>query len=761
MENKSKEPNLFQTDRINRKFLILVFIIISALILVIGFYVNKYYRNNILDNIRNELRTVSELKAEELIHWRNERIRNLSIYQMNESFGERVKTTLNNSNNPEILKAMTNWMMLFKDNYNYHRICIHDTSGKEILSTSANDASLPHDIRTYYGRLFKDREIIFEDFYIEPSDNRLYLSLLVGMMNVKNNNQPLGVLIARVDPEEYIFPHLSSWPVSRKSSEILLVTKKENEAVVFNNYRNVKNSDLIVKYDINKFDSIPEVKAVSGLSGLYENKDFNGKDVIAYIKPVKNTPWYLVAKIEKNEIHATADKILFAVISFSLLIIFAVGISMVLLFRFQKYNYYKEIAKKSKALAESERFLNSLISNLKGIIYRRKNDEYMTMTFVNTESIELTGCEPEEFYEGGKTHYSDLILKDDMQKVRNSVEEAIKQKTHFVIEYRIKDAKGNIKWVLEKGEGIFALDGELQFLEGFITDISDIKSAEQKLKLTLEELNKSKIVQFDLIENLKALIAEKEKTHLEITELNETLEQKVKDRTKELELSNKELEAFSYSVSHDLRAPLRHILGFADIIKKQYSGKNEQSGYINNIVESAGEMGNLIDNLLNYSRTGRSEIKKNKVDLNETVKQIQTAYIRENQEKNISWKISKLPEVECDEELIRTVWVNLIDNAIKYTSKKDISEIEIGYSDTVDKNYEFYIKDNGAGFDMEYSHKLFGVFQRLHNRKEFEGTGIGLANVMRIISRHGGNIRAEGEVDKGATFYFTLPKIKE
>jgi len=152
MENKSKEPNLFQTDRINRKFLILVFIIISALILVIGFYVNKYYRNNILDNIRNELRTVSELKAEELIHWRNERIRNLSIYQMNESFGERVKTTLNNSNNPEILKAMTNWMMLFKDNYNYHRICIHDTSGKEILSTSANDASLPHDIRTYYGR---------------------------------------------------------------------------------------------------------------------------------------------------------------------------------------------------------------------------------------------------------------------------------------------------------------------------------------------------------------------------------------------------------------------------------------------------------------------------------------------------------------------------------------------------------------------------------------------------------------------------------
>jgi len=172
-------------------------------------------------------------------------------------------------------------------------------------------------------------------------------------------------------------------------------------------------------------------------------------------------------------------------------------------------------------------------------------------------------------------------------------------------------------------------------------------------------------------------------------------------------------------------------------------------------------MGTLIDDLLEYSRTGRSEIKKSTVDLNEIITQLKVKFDRENPSRKMLWRLSELPQAYCDRGLIQAVWTNLIENAVKYTSKNENAVIEIGFSDKVSE-FHFFIKDNGVGFDMAFVHKLFGVFQRLHNKNEFEGTGIGLANVKRIINRHGGTVRAESEgIGKGACFYFTLPKTEK
>jgi signal transduction histidine kinase len=228
----------------------------------------------------------------------------------------------------------------------------------------------------------------------------------------------------------------------------------------------------------------------------------------------------------------------------------------------------------------------------------------------------------------------------------------------------------------------------------------------------------------------------------------------------ELEASNKELEAFAYSVSHDLRAPIRHISGFTELLQKNAaSDLNEKSQrHVAMILESAKRMGNLIDDLLAFSRIGRKEANTTMVSLQQLVQEAQNEVAQETDGRNINWKIGKLPACYGDRSMLRLALVNLVSNAVKFTRTRPQAEIEIASPNHNPDQIVVFIRDNGVGFDMKYVNKLFGVFQRLHGPEAFEGTGIGLATVQRIVHRHGGRVWAEGLVDGGATFYFSLPK---
>jgi two-component system, sensor histidine kinase and response regulator len=255
-------------------------------------------------------------------------------------------------------------------------------------------------------------------------------------------------------------------------------------------------------------------------------------------------------------------------------------------------------------------------------------------------------------------------------------------------------------------------------------------------------------------QKLQEEIAERARIALEISKLNLALEQKNDD----LLAANADLEAFGHSVSHDLRAPLRHVQGYIEFLEASTGGKlnDKERQHMKTIKEAAKRMGLLIDDLLGFSRIGRTEIRRTQVDMDALLKETLAQLQPDQAGRNILWDIHPLPQVLGDRNLLRQVLVNFMANAIKYSRPRNPAKITVN---SVIQNNEiiYQIHDNGVGFDMTYANKLFGVFQRLHHENEFEGTGIGLANVRRIIQKHGGRTWAEGKVDEGSTFYFSLP----
>ncbi len=301
---------------------------------------------------------------------------------------------------------------------------------------------------------------------------------------------------------------------------------------------------------------------------------------------------------------------------------------------------------------------------------------------------------------------------------------------------------------------ISTYEDAVQINEELETKQRELQQAKETLEMRVAERT-AELAQAN--EQLQTELAERKRAEEQIKKLNEDLERRVAERTAQLAAANNELEAFSYSVSHDLRTPLRHINGFARILIEEHSPQllPEARQKIERIQEGTQKMGRMIDDLLNLARLDRRSMAMHITSLNSLVEKVLHDLESETTGREIDWLIGSLPSVNCDPGLMQQVFANLLSNAVKYTRRRERAVIEIDQS-TVEGQLVLFVRDNGAGFNPKYTDKLFGVFQRLHNDQEFEGTGVGLATVQRIVRKHGGRIWAESETNKGATFYFTL-----
>ncbi|MCX6233220.1 MAG: PAS domain S-box protein [Bacteroidetes bacterium] len=343
--------------------------------------------------------------------------------------------------------------------------------------------------------------------------------------------------------------------------------------------------------------------------------------------------------------------------------------------------------------------------------------------YFDEQVCHLLGINPENF-KGTAEEFYNVLHPDDREKIKKALKRTIEQNVLYEPEYRTIWPDGSIHYLTARGRLVLDLGEKPLRINGIIWDVTSRKQTEE-----------------------------------EILMLNTELEQRVVERTAQLEASMKELESFSYSVSHDLQTPLRAINGYSRILLEDYHQLLDDEGnrILNNVLSHTNRMGKLIDDLLTLVRVSRKEMQKHAIDMTDLAKSVFGELTIDGQHNHITLTVHHLPKATGDSTLMKQVWQNLLSNAIKYSSKSNNPVIEIGSSEG-DKEILYFVRDNGVGFNPNYAHKLFGVFERLHKDAQYDGTGVGLAIVQRIIHKHKGRVWAEGEPGKGATFYFSLPK---
>ncbi len=375
-----------------------------------------------------------------------------------------------------------------------------------------------------------------------------------------------------------------------------------------------------------------------------------------------------------------------------------------------------------RKLKQSEERYRQLVESMEGIVWE-VSLEPLAFRYVSPKLADILGYDPAS-WAGDMECWRQALYPEDCAEVLLTHIEQARQgilPAGGVLEYRMLTAAGQVKWLRDIMTLVWE-NGRPAAVRGIMVDISDRKRAEE-----------------------------------EAQRLNLELEKRVAERTAQLETANRELEAFSYSISHDLRAPLRTIDGFSRILVNEYGAQLPPDALelFRHVRQGAQQMGRLIDDLLQFSRLNRQPLTRRRVDMDLLVRQALDGLSGEYQGRKVDIVINELPACQGDATLLRQVWINLLSNALKFTRKQAAARVEVGWSQQ-DGKAVYFVRDNGAGFDMQYVDKLFGVFQRLHSVEEYDGTGVGLAIVHRIITRHGGRVWVNAVIEQGATFYFTL-----
>lgn len=678
------------------------FATVTLLLLCMGFWYYRAEAERIREGKYEEIAAVGTLKAGQIQQWRQERLNDAARMAGGPLVRKAVMEFLREPDG-QVRADLLERFKIERTSGGYADAQLFAPDGTLLLTAKDASGPLHPATQSAIAAALASREAVLSDFF-RHTDGSIQIDAMAAVRDAAG--APLAVTVLRSDAAAHLYPLIQKWPTPSRSAETFIVQREGDGIVFLNNARHQTNTALTMRQSLSRTE-IPAVQAALGRQGVFEGVDYRSAKVLSDLRPISGSPWFIVAKVDTAEIFSELRTRtgLIALVVGSLILV-AAGVTG---------SIYR--LNTAQVLRLSEVRFRSLVEATSQIVWT-------TDPAGNVEDMPAwrayTGQTIEEV-RGAR--WAEALHPEDRARALAVWQRAVESRSLYDVEYRVRRHDGEYRYFAVRGVPVLNADGSIREWVGTCADIHTRKQAEA-----------------------------------EIRKLNATLEQRVHDRTAQLETANKELEAFAYSVSHDLRAPLRGVDGYARMLKEDYAARLDVEGnrLLDVVCGEARRMGRLIDDLLAFSRLGRQGMSVTTVDMTELARSVFETAAAAALAAPPRFDVHPLPPAQGDLAMLRQVFTNLLSNAVKFSRRQPEPVVEVGSTDSGGET-TYYVKDNGVGFDQKFSHKLFGVFQRLHSEEEFEGTGVGLALVQRIIHRHGGKVWAEGQPGAGATFYFTLP----